>query len=106
DTLGRSVVSWSGIGNLTSGDNLTISGLPSNIVVKWANKTAYLPNTRYAVPGATGCGIGSSPNTSASVRVVTEIDLPGQPSAQKYISSYGGPWGRLTQITFPGAGYV
>jgi hypothetical protein len=104
DTAKRAVVSWSGLGN-AAGDDLTISGLGSNIVVKWTTTTVTFPQKSqlvYQSPGSgQNCGFGSS--VSIPMSVVSEIDLP---NGQKYTFSYGGTWGRLTQVTFPDGGYV
>lgn len=99
DTAGRTVVAWTGIAG-TSGDQLAVSGLSSNITVHWANFTTSLPTKSYPVAGFTSCSIGGG---SATVRNITDIDLP---NGTKYTFTYGGPWGRLTKITFPTGGYV
>lgn len=103
DTLGRTIVSWSGMGN-SSGDQITIAGL-GTITVKWTTTTVTFP-TGYTSPvpsgsGATSCTSGAAPGIPMSV--VKEIDLP---NLQKYSFTYGGPWGLLTKITFPGGGTV
>jgi RHS repeat-associated protein len=100
DTAGRAVVSWSGLGS-TSGDQITISGLSNNIVVKWTTTTATFPTGTQYVSGTASCGFSGA--QSLSMEVVSEIDLP---NGQKYSFTYGGTWGRLTQITFPDGGYV
>ncbi len=102
DTLGRPVVSWTGLGG-SSGDQLTVAGL-GTITVKWTTTTVTFPTT-YTSPvpsgsGATQCAFSASPIT---MRVVSEIDLPNN---HKYSFSYGGQWGLLTRITFPDGGYV
>src|SRR5205085_6574885 len=93
DTLGRRIISWSGIGS--TGDQLTVSGLANNVVVRWTNVNTTLPGTTYYVWGSAPCSISSS---TVSVPTVSEIDLP---NGQKYTFTYGGTWGRLTRITFP-----
>lgn len=102
DTAGRAVVSWSGLGN-PAGDQLTISGLPSNIVVKWTTTTVTFPQTSQYVSAAGGstCSLGSAGGITLSV--VSEIDLP---NGQNYGFTYGDTWGQLTKITLPGGGYV
>ncbi len=100
DTLGRTPVSWSGVGS-SSGDQITISGLSSNIVVHWANVSRTFPETGHMVAGAGNCSI--SPGQTATSSEVSEIDLP---NGQKYTFAYESTYGRVSSITFPGAGYV
>jgi RHS repeat-associated protein len=103
DTLGRNVVSWSGIGS-TTGDQLSVAGLSGNIVAHWATKTISLPNqSNWLSGGPSGfdlCSIGTG-STSMQVKVVSEIDLP---NATKYAFTYASSG--LSKITFPGGGYV
>jgi RHS repeat-associated protein len=102
DTLGRNVLSWSGFGN--NGDQVTISGLAGNIGLHWANVSVTHPGTGHTVhtPFTTsGCSMGHS--SSASIKVVTEIDLP---NTTKYVFSYDATYGRVSKITFPSGGYV
>ena len=103
DTLGRNVVSWTGIGSST-GDQLSVAGLSSNIVAHWATKTISLPNQSNWLSGSPfgfdSCSIGTG-STSMQVKVVSEIDLP---NATKYTCTYAGSG--LSKITFPGGGYV
>lgn len=104
DTLGRTVVSWTGLGS-ASGDQITVSGV-GTVTVKWTTTTVTFP-TNYQSPVPSGSGastcVVSSPEPSITMSVVSEIDLPG---GQKYSFTYGGLWGLLTRITFPGGGYV
>ena len=100
DTAGRTAVSWSGLGS-TAGDQLTISGLPSNLIVKWTTTNVTLPQNMGSVYGSSCSfltGVASIP-----MQVVSEIDLP---NGQEYSFSYGGTWGLLEKITFPDGGYV
>jgi hypothetical protein len=85
DTLGRRVISWSGIGSST-GDQLTVSGLANNLIVRWTNVNTTLPGTTYYVSGTAPCPLSSS---TVSVPSVSEIDLP---NGQKYTFTYGGTW--------------
>jgi RHS repeat-associated protein len=100
DTVGRTVLSWSGLG-APAGDQLTVSGLGKSVVVKWTTTTATFPENSQYVYGTSSCGFSGS--QSSTISVVSEIDLP---NGQKYTFSYGGQWGRLTRITFPDGGYV
>ena len=102
DTAGRPVLGWTGIGN-TAGDQISVSGLGENIVVKWTTTTVTLPDNSKFVSASFGSSCGfTGPQTIPST-VVSEIDLP---NGQKYSFSYGGTWGLLQQITFPDGGYV
>jgi hypothetical protein len=97
DTLGRSILAWTGIGS-SAGDQLTISGLSSNIVVRWTTTSVTFPtNINVVIPNSVGsaCALTSG---STPISVVSEIDLP---NGQKYSFSYGGTWGRLSKIIFP-----
>jgi RHS repeat-associated protein len=104
DTAGRQLLAWSGIGNAT-GDQITVSGLSSNIVVKWKTISVTLPTNSKFVSASFGtvCGFGRSPAAPISMSVVSEIDLPNN---TKYTFAYGGAYGLLTQINFPDGGYV
>lgn len=108
DTAGRKIVSWTGIGS-SGGDQLTISGL-GTVTVKWTTTTVTFPDapTDSHFIWGNNSSISSSNCTfsgseSITMAVVSEIDLPNN---QKYTFTYGGQWGRLSQITFPGGGYV
>ena len=104
DTLGRTILSWTGLGgNASTGpqDTLNVSGL-GPIQVKWTTTTVTFPGNATVVPGSTAtCSFGGT--QSIPMSVASEIDLP---NGQKYSFTYGGTWGRLTQIHFPEGGYV
>jgi RHS Repeat len=112
DTVGRNpAISWSGIGS-TSGDQLYVSGLGSNIVVKWTTTNVTLPTVSqppiyHSQLYGSECAFNStSGNTLASIPVVSEIDIPGTPG-QAYKFDYTlDPSGQLSKITFPDGGYV
>jgi hypothetical protein len=112
DTLGRNpVISWSGIGS-ASGDQLYVSGLGGNIVVKWTTTNVTLPTVSqppiyHSQLYGSECAFAStSGNTLASIPVVSEIDIPGTPG-QTYKFNYTlDPSGQLSKITFPDGGYV
>jgi RHS repeat-associated protein len=102
DTLGRTVVSWTGFGN--DGDQVSISGLSSNIVLHWTNVSVSFPETAHTVSsgaGTTTCTMGTT--SPVSIKVVSEIDLP---NGTKYTFTYDPTYGRVSKITFPGGGYV
>ena len=103
DSTGRTAVSWSGIGNTTTGDQITVSGL-GPVTVKWTTTPVSFPET--------GHNLGTSPNTctlsgalpgTSPIKVVSEIDLP---NSQKYTFQYDGTYGKVSKITFPDGGYV
>jgi YD repeat-containing protein len=103
DTLGRTVLSWSGLGN-PAGDTISISGLSKAIVVKWTMTTVTFPTNFQVIFNGTAIGPECSLEASSrSIAVVSEIDLP---NGQKYSFTYGDKWGLLSKITFPGGGYV
>jgi RHS repeat-associated protein len=104
DTLGRTVLSWSGMGSNT-GDTLTASGLSGNVLVRWVSNPISYQGNRHFMNGSandpTYCGSGGV--SSGPLPTVSEIDFP---NGQKYTFTYGGTGGRLSQITFPDGGYV
>ena len=103
DTLGRQIVAWSGLGS-TTGDTLSVSGLPGNITVHWENVSVNFPETGHETSGAGTCQMG---NTSVQqISGVSEIDLP---NGQKYSFTYDTTdvvHGLVSRITLPGGGYV
>ena len=103
DTLGRPVLAWTGLGS-TAGDQITISGLSSNIAVKWTTTNVTLPQNSQFISASYGstCAFGGGP-TPITMTVVSEIDLP---NGQTYSFNYGGTWGLLSKVTFPDGGYV
>jgi RHS repeat-associated protein len=102
DTLGRQIVSWTGIGS-SSGDQLTVSGLAGNIVVHWTTITVSVPSVSNKITQTQyTCQFGGG-TQSLQIKAVSEIDLP---NGQKYTFIYGGTYNELTQINFPGGGYV
>jgi RHS repeat-associated protein len=106
DTLGRTVVSWTGLGN--DGDHVSVSGLSSNFVLHWTSVPVTFPGTLHNVSVSdpnqgtrVNCSMGTS--SAGSIRVVSEIDLP---NGQKYTFSYDPNYGRVSKVTFPGGGYA
>jgi len=97
DTLGRTAVSWTGIGN--NGDQVTISGLSTNLTMHWTSVPVTFPETFHNVAGTFTCGGATTPSTS--INVVSEIDLP---NGQKYSFSYDSTYGRVSKISFPTGG--
>jgi len=104
DTLGRPVVSWTGLGN-QSGDQITVSGLSSNIALHWGpTGGGSYPMSGYVLPG--------SQNMSCTVTTtgpvggqsgITEIDLP---NGQSYKFTYDSTYGTISKIQFPDGGSV
>ena len=101
DTLGRSVVAWSGLGN--NGDTLTISGL-NNITLHWGTATVHFPEAGHVQSGRSDCSLTPNSTSPATIKFLTEIDLP---NGQKYtFTSDSTNFGRIGKITFPDGGYV
>jgi hypothetical protein len=94
DTLGRPIVTWTGIGS-SSGDQLAVSGFSRNIVVQWTTITITPPIASQFISGSQtpsgspNCRFGSSPQ-SVQMKAISEIDLP---NGQKYTFAYGGTYG-------------
>jgi len=107
DTLGRTVVSWSGIGS-SSGDQVTVAGLSGNVLVHWTTVTESFPESGHDVGdnGVAGpCTMTANQTSPQQISAVSEIDIPGNPT-QKYFFSYDSTYARPNKITFPGGGYV
>lgn len=105
DTLGRTVVSWTGIGGGT-GDQLTISGLSGNVTVHWETITESFPEAGHDVAdnGVAGpCSMTPNQTSPQSISAVSEIDLPNN---TKYSFLYQSTYARPNKILFPGGGYV
>jgi RHS repeat-associated protein len=105
DTLGRTVVSWTGIGSGT-GDQLTISGLSGNVTVHWETVTESFPEAGHDVAdnGVAGpCSMTVNQTSPQSISAVSEIDLP---NGTKYSFLYQSVYARPSKIFFPGGGYV
>jgi RHS repeat-associated protein len=102
DTLGRTVVSWTGLGN-QSGDQVTVSGYSSNIVLHWgpAGGGGY-PMSGHVLSGNSTCTVPTTgPPTGQSG--VTEIDLP---NGHSYKLTYDSTYGTISTIQFPDGGTV
>jgi RHS repeat-associated protein len=101
DTLGRTAVSWSGLGS-SSGDQVTLVGLAKNIVVNWSSSlNVSFPEKGYMASGTSTCSLG---NTAAQqIQGVSEIALP---NGQTYSFAYDPTYGTVNKITFPDGGYV
>jgi RHS repeat-associated protein len=102
DTAGRSVVSWSGIGN--NGDTVSISGLSNPITIHWTNISGTHTETATEVDGNSTPGCSLSSGETFSSTGISEIDL--LPNGQKYTFSYDPTFGRVSKIVFPSGGYV
>jgi RHS repeat-associated protein len=106
DTLGRTAVSWTGFGK--DGDQVSVSGLSSNITLHWATVPVTFPGTIHNVTVSdpsmgtkASCSLGTSP--TSSINVVAGVDLP---NGQNYTFSYDPNYGRVSKIKFGGGGYV
>ncbi len=105
DTLGQTVVSWSGIGS-SSGDQLSVTGISTNIVVHWTHISEAFPESGHAVSyNPSPCTMKAYQTPAQTVSAVSEIDIPGNP-AQKYQFLYDATYARPNKIIFPGGGYV
>jgi len=109
DTVGRTVVSWSGIGS-SSGDQLSIAGFGGNVVVQWTNVTESFPESGHDVADngvASPCTMTPNQTSPKQIAAVSEIDVPGVPTqSYSFIYDPSSPYGRPTKIVFPGHGYV
>jgi RHS repeat-associated protein len=99
DTLGRTVVSWTGLGN--NGDRVTVSGLTNPFTLSWTNVPVTFPEAVTYISGSSHCTTGATP--SSSINVVSQIELP---NSEAYTFSYDPTYGMVTRINFPGGGYV
>jgi YD repeat-containing protein len=125
DTLGRPILSWTGLGGTLTGqertwsDQLNIYGV-GQINVNWTTTTVTFPDqpqNSKCLQALTGSGVSTASNAcgfgsasqSIPMTVVSAIILP---NVQQYSFTYGNAndasndWGRLTKITFPDGGYV
>lgn len=103
DTLSRTVVSWTPLTNNPS--QITVSGLPSNIVVRWSPAAiggANYPMSGHRFSGTATCTV---PTTGPPIGNygITEIDLP---NGQSYKLAYNSTYGTISQIEFPDGGSV
>lgn len=102
DTLGRTVVSWTGIGN--NGDQVSVSGLSSPVVLHWSALSQPILQTNIqTISGSTYCSISGTGGYQYSVSGVTEIDLP---NGQEYTLAYDATYENVSKVTFPNGGYV
>jgi RHS repeat-associated protein len=122
DTLGRTILSWTGLGGITTGqqstwsDQLNVYGV-GQITVNWTTTSVTFPDQSqnstclYLFPANTykTCGFVSGPEQGITMTVASAIILP---NGQQYSFTYGNGgvgnnnWGRLSKITFPDGGYV
>jgi len=120
DTLGRPILSWSGLGGTLTGqertwsDQLNVSGL-GQIPVNWTTTTVTFPDqpqNSTCIYALTSSGVSTASNACGfgpgeqgiTMAVVSSIILP---NGQQYSFTYGtGGWGRLSNIAFPDGGSV
>jgi hypothetical protein len=99
DTLGRQVVSWTG----GHPDQITVSGLSQNIVVKWASTPGgSYPMTGYMLDGTANCTVTTT-GPAGGQSAISEIDLP---NGQSYKFTYDSTYGTIKTIKFPEGGSV
>jgi len=101
DTLGRTLLSVSGFGS-TSGDTVTVAGLPNPYTVTWGTNSAN-HTVGYSVVSADQSGCPSVPPLSGPNLVVKQITLPNN---QTYVFTYDTSYGLLSKVTYPNGGYV
>ena len=99
DTVGRTAISWTGIGH--SGDQINVAGLGGPITLQWMTTNLSFPETGQNAGGSGTCTLKSM--SATTLNVVSEIDLP---NSQKYKFQYDGTYGKVSKITFPTGGYV
>jgi len=101
DTLGRQVVSWTGLGN--NGDRISVSGLSQNIVLHWApTPGGSYPMSGYMLSGTANCTVTTT-GPPGGDPAISEIDLP---NGQYYKFSYDSTYGTVSEIQFPDGGSV
>jgi RHS repeat-associated protein len=105
DTLGRTVVSSSSFASST-GDTISVSGLPGSFTVTWKTVTANF-TTPTEVLSSQGCPI---PTNTDQRSVISSITLP---NGEQYTFLYGtddpansNPYGLLSKITYPSGAWV
>jgi RHS repeat-associated protein len=100
DTLGRNVVSISGLG--ATGNTVTISGLQNPYTLTWGTTTTNIePANKYV---GSGDGCNGFTVDSETDNVVTAIQLPDGQSF--YFGYNSGSTGLVNQITYPSGAYV
>ena len=99
DTLGRTLLSSSGFG--TTGNTVSISGLPGTYSISWGTASAsYSISSVYLNPPG---NCAAPPNASGSQPAITGVTLP---TGQSYQISYDPTYGLVSKITYPSGGYV
>jgi hypothetical protein len=99
DTLGRTVLSTSGMGG--NPDTITVGGLGAAYKAYWGPASASFPNA--VIDYFPGTSKPCPTSWSASSKVVSEIDLPNK---KKFTFTYDSTYGMMTQIGYPSGGYV
>ena len=117
DTLGRSVISWSGFGPSGSTNSLSVGGLSYQVAWKTTSPNFTVPSTWVGStngPNTTGDFCSPIPAVNDSQTVVSKITLP---NSQSYYEFYYGmeatphsaptnPYGLLSEIDYPYGGWV
>ena len=102
DTLGRTLLSSSGLG--TTGNTISVAGLPNPYTFTWTtaavNFSTTWTNTKRNA--AYGC---RAPNTSFSTSY-SEVQVITLPNGKQYTFTYDPTYGTLSQITYPIGGWI
>ncbi len=104
DTAGRTTVSSSGFG--TTGNTIAVTGLANPYQVTWQNFSSTanpLPLPWKQCVTTSNCATGNGPGTIVSAPRITQITLP---NGQIYKFQYDPVSTLLSQLTYPGGGYV
>jgi RHS repeat-associated protein len=100
DTVGRTLLSSSGFG--TSGNTLSVAGLPTPYTLTWGTATTnFSVGSSLVFNSSNGCA--SFPHDSTSLNVISKITLPNNTS---YNISYDSTYGLVSKITYPTGGFV
>jgi RHS repeat-associated protein len=101
DTLGRQLISWTGLGN--NGDDITLAGLGGSIVLRWGTANVSFPESGTMAYGTSTCKMTPYGTASTQIPFLTEIDLP---NGTKYTFTDDGTYGKIGRVNFPSGGYV
>jgi hypothetical protein len=114
DTAGRTAVSSSGFGS--SGNTVTVSGLPGPYTVYWGTASTNFPRPHIYTAFNSGLGCTGVTGMQTTQPVIRQITLPDNVHSYTFNydsddpSSYDmpgvGPYGLLSKITYPDGGYV
>ena len=102
DTLGRTLLSASGLGN--TGDTVSVSGLSTPYTVTWGStNSSFSINSTVTNNEGGGTSCAGVPPIGGTHPVVSGIALP---NGQSYQFQYDSATGLLNKIIYPNGGYV